>query len=272
MSIITGFISATDGSVSVDGHDVLEEPEEVKRRIGYLPEAPPLYPEMTVVRFLDFSARMKRVPGNRRRECIDTVLQDVGIADKRDRVIGNLSKGYKQRVGLAQALVGSPPILVLDEPTIGLDPRQIIDIRNLIKELGKQHTIILSSHILPEVTAVCDRVVIIHRGAIVAEDTIENLSRKFAATSSLSVRVQADGTAPMDLLRMQPSIRDVQYRGSQEPGTIDVHVTADGDADIRAVTSMTLCGSGYPVLMMKPVDVTLEDIFIQLTTDEDLRQ
>jgi ABC-2 type transport system ATP-binding protein len=200
MNMLTGYLSPTEGTASIGGHDVLEEPIEVKRLIGYQPESPPLYPEMTVAQYLWFVTRIKKVPAARKRGDLERILELTGIANMRERLIRNLSKGYRQRVGLAQALVGNPPVLILDEPTIGLDPRQIIEIRNLIRDLGKEHTIILSSHILPEVTAICGRVIIIHRGRIVASDTIANLSRKLAGGTGLTVRFEGPQSAALDPL------------------------------------------------------------------------
>ncbi|HEX7713924.1 MAG TPA: ABC transporter ATP-binding protein, partial [Bacillota bacterium] len=183
MNIITGYISATEGTVKVDGRDILEDPQAVKEKIGYLPEFPPLYPEMTVQEYLDFVCEIKKVPETDRQENLERIVETVKIGEVKNRLIKNLSKGYKQRIGLAQALVGNPEVLILDEPTVGLDPKQIIEIRNLIKELGKEHTIILSSHILPEVSAVCERVIIINKGKIVASDTPANLAKSLAASS-----------------------------------------------------------------------------------------
>ncbi len=193
MNIITGYLSATEGSVKLDGHDILEEPQEVKRHIGYMPEQPPLYVDMTVRDYLSFVADIKGVPRARRRENIEKAMERTTITDMRGRLIKNLSKGYKQRVGLSQALIGTPPVLILDEPTIGLDPQQIIETRNLIRELGKEHTIILSSHILPEVQAVCTRVLIINKGRIVASDTPENLSRGLVGDNRLDVAHRCGG-------------------------------------------------------------------------------
>ena len=191
MNIITGYISATEGTVKINGYDILDQPEEAKKQIGYLPEFPPLYMDMTVQEYLDFVFSIKKVDPKQKKQQMDTILDVVKIGDVRKRLIKNLSKGYKQRVGLAQALVGAPSVLILDEPTVGLDPKQIIEIRTLIKELGKKHTIILSSHILPEVSAVCERVIIINKGKLVASDTPENLSRRLGDTSKMTLRVAA---------------------------------------------------------------------------------
>ncbi len=273
MNIITGYISATEGSVSVDGHDVLEEPIEVKKRLGYLPEFPPLYLEMTVIEYLRFVSDIKkasRSPTHRptMKKSMDKIMDLTGIGDVRGRLIKNLSKGYKQRVGLAQALVGDPPVLILDEPTIGLDPKQIIEIRNLIKELGKEHTIILSSHVLPEVTAICERVIIIHKGKIVASDTIGNLSENLRGSTRLSVRIAASEKDALAKIKNIDEVKTAEVLGSREPGTVDIYVEAEADADVRRPVFLAMSRAQYPILMMRSVDLTLEDIFIQLTTDE----
>ncbi len=271
MNIITGFISATEGSVSVDGHDILEEPREVKKRLGYLPEAPPLYLDMTVREYLNFVADIKKVDKKTKKASLEKIMDVVRIEEVYKRLIKNLSKGYRQRVGLAQALIGNPPVLVLDEPTIGLDPKQIIEIRNLIKDLGREHTIILSSHILPEVTAVCERVIIIHRGKIVASDTIENLSRGLRGSRRLSIRIAGPEKGSLDLIKALPEVEKVDLMGSREPDTFDFYVEAKGEADVRKPVFQAMSKAKYPILMMRSVDLTLEDIFIQLTTDEGIK-
>ena len=271
MNIITGFISATEGSVSVDGHDILEEPREVKKRLGYLPEAPPLYLDMTVREYLNFVGDIKKVDKKTKKASLEKIMDVVRIEEVYKRLIKNLSKGYRQRVGLAQALIGNPPVLVLDEPTIGLDPKQIIEIRNLIKDLGREHTIILSSHILPEVTAVCERVIIIHRGKIVASDTIENLSRGLRGSRRLSVRIAGPEKGSLDLIKALPEVEKVDLMGSREPDTFDFYVEAKGEADVRKPVFQAMSKAKYPILMMRSVDLTLEDIFIQLTTDEGIK-
>ena len=272
MNIITGYISATGGTVRVDGHDVLEEPEEVKKRLGYLPESPPLYLDMTVNEYLDFVANIKNVGRDAKKQSMEKIMDLVKIGDVSGRLIKNLSKGYRQRVGLAQALIGNPQVLILDEPTIGLDPKQIIEIRNLIKDLGKEHTIILSSHILPEVTAVCQRVIIIHRGKIVAGDTIENLSKNLTGSHRLSIRVSGPEADILGKLKGLPQIRQADVLGSREPETVDFYVESKGQEDVRRPVFEAMCSAGYPILMMRSVDLTLEDIFLQLTTDEEIER
>lgn len=268
MNIITGYISATDGTVKVDGYDILEEPEKVKSRIGYLPELPPLYGDMTVIEYLNFVSDIKGVGKEERQEDIKQVMDLVGIDNVKGRLINNLSKGYRQRVGLAQAILGNPEVLILDEPTVGLDPKQIIEIRNLIKDLGKEHTVILSSHILPEVSAVCDRVIIIDKGKIVASDTPENLSRRIGDSSKLFLRVAGPEKQVVKLLDNISGVKQAINQGSREPDTVDVIVEADKDIDIRKPVFNRLSEAGYPLLMMKPIDLTLEDIFLHVTTEE----
>lgn len=268
MNIITGYISATEGTVTVDGYDILDNPEEVKKRIGYMPELPPLYLDMTVREYLNFVFEIKKVDLKDRKQEMDRILELVRITDVSDRLIKNLSKGYKQRVGLAQALVGNPPVLILDEPTVGLDPKQIIEIRNLIKQLGRKHTIILSSHILPEVSAVCERVVIINKGRIVASDTPENLSKRLGESSKLTLRIAASERQAVKVLKDVAGIKYVEAQGVREPDTVDVWIEAEKDIDVRRPVFNALSRAGYPILQMKSMDLTLEDIFLQVTTQE----
>lgn len=265
MNIITGYISSTHGSVTVDGYDILKDPIEVKRRIGYLPELPPVYMDMTVNEYLHFSADLKKLPKTARKGHLDEICELVRIADMRDRMIKNLSKGYKQRVGLAQALVGNPPVLIFDEPTVGLDPKQIIEIRNLIRTLGKKHTLILSSHILPEVSFVCERVVIIHKGEILAQDKLSNLMKGVGESSMMIARVAGPERQIISTLRTVAGVKKVTPIGSQEPDTMDFHIEAPRGSDVRQGIFYALARAGYPMLMLKPMDTTLEDIFLQLT-------
>jgi len=268
MNIITGYISATEGTVNIDGFDVLERPEEVKKRLGYLPEFPPLYNEMTVQEYLDFVCGIKKVSKADKKKDMDKIMDLVRIADVRKRLIKNLSKGYKQRVGFAQALIGNPPVLILDEPTIGLDPKQIIEIRNLIKELGKEHTIILSSHILPEVSAVCERVIIINKGEIVASGTPDSLSRHLSGSSRLTVRIAGDEKQVLKLLYDVPGVKLAESLGIKEPDSVDLMIEADKDVDIRKSLFFALSRAQYPILQLKAMDMTLEEVFLQLTTKE----
>jgi ABC-2 type transport system ATP-binding protein len=268
MNIITGYLSATEGSVKLDGHDILEQPREVKKQIGYMPELPPLYLDMTVRDYLSFVCDIKGVARSRRKENLERSMEMSKIADVRGRLIKNLSKGYKQRVGIAQALIGTPPVLILDEPTIGLDPQQIIETRNLIRALGKEHTIILSSHILPEVQAVCSRVLIINKGKIVASDTAENLSRGMTGDNRLSIRVAGEEREALAIARGVPQVVKADSIGSREPGTFDLVVEAKKDVDVRREVFLAFARGNLPLLMMKSMDLTLEEIFLNLITDE----
>ena len=268
MNIITGYISASSGSASVAGYDILEHPREVKRVLGYLPEAPPLYPDMTVEEYLSFAARIKGVNRNARKPKLDTVSERVGITEVRARLINNLSKGFRQRVGLAQALIADPEVLILDEPTIGLDPKQIVEIRNLIRDLGRERTVILSSHILPEVTAVCRRVLIISRGRIVAEDTIDNLSGAAGSRGRLQVRVAGSEPEVLAACRALPEIKTVRCTGQMEPGAVDLYIEAAENRDIRKILFRALAGHDLPLLMMRNADANLEDVFIRLTAED----
>jgi len=267
MNILTGYISSSEGTVTVDGYDILQNPREVKKKIGYLPEQPPLYMDMTVDEYLDFACSIKGIHKNRKQH-VQEISELVKIANVHNRLIKNLSKGYKQRVGLAQALIGNPEILILDEPTVGLDPMQILEIRNLIKELGKEHTIILSSHILPEVADVCERLVIINKGEIVAQDTLANLTKGVGETSRLSVRIAGAEREILDALKTIEGVRYVETSGLREEGAYDFVLESDRQCDIRIPMFHTLSHINAPILMLKTMDLTLEDIFLQLTTEE----
>lgn len=265
MNMITGYISSTSGTALVDGHDILKEPAEVKKRIGYLPEQPPLYMDMTVNEYLAFAADIKKVPHKNRKEHLDRIKELVRITDVSARIIGNLSKGYKQRVGLAEALVGNPPVLILDEPTVGLDPTQIIEIRHLIKGLGKEHTIILSSHILPEVADVCERVIIIDHGRIVAQDSLAALQQGLGETAKLTVRIAGPEAATARTLRAIEGVINVDNLGVRESNSYDFLITANKETDVRRAIFNIMGKSGTPILLMRYLDYTLEDIFLQLT-------
>lgn len=265
MNIITGYLSAEEGSVKIDGIDILVNPEEAKKRIGYLPEIPPLYMDMTVEEYLKFVFQIKKVPATEVGPSLERILNLVRISDVRKRLIKNLSKGYKQRVGLAQAIVGDPDVLILDEPTVGLDPKQIIEIRNLIKKIGENRTIILSSHILPEISAMCDRVLIINKGEIVATGTPDELSKKLSQSNKLMLRVKGPKQAIYTALREMPEVENVVEQGVREEDTVDIFVEAKGDTDIRERVFQTLSHANYPIFMMKGVDLTLEEIFLQVT-------
>ena len=268
MNIMTGYLSATDGSVKIDGIDILDDPLVAKRHIGYLPEHPPLYLDMTVDEYLSFVYDLKGVKGVSKAKHVAEVCESVSITHVRKRVIGNLSKGYKQRVGLAMAMIGNPDVLILDEPTVGLDPNQIIEIRNVIKDLGKERTVILSSHILPEVQAICERVLVINNGKIVANDTPENLSRAVSEDHKLIVRVSGKKEDIASVLRGCEGIRTAEYLGAHEEGSCDFVIESDPNVDLRKPMFYALAKAGCPILMLKPMDMTLEDIFLKLTTDE----
>lgn len=268
MNILTGFTSSTSGTVKVSGFDVLENPVEVKKHIGYLPELPPLYLDMTVNEYLDFCADLKSVSKKDWKSQKNDIMELVKITHVSHRLIKNLSKGYKQRVGLAQALVGTPEVLILDEPTVGLDPKQIIEIRKLIKALGKNHTIILSSHILPEVSAVCDRVVIINKGQIVAVDTPDNLSKKLSDFSRFTVTVAGPENKVKDILSHLYGVKYLETSGKLKEDEYSYIIEADKDVDLRKPMFNQLAQQGYPILELKSLSLSLEDIFLQLTTTE----
>ncbi|MHB8962114.1 MAG: ABC transporter ATP-binding protein [Saccharofermentanales bacterium] len=266
MNILTGFLSATSGTVKINGFDILEEPHEAKKCIGYLPENPPLYMDMTAIEFLRFVADLKGVDKRERSRHIAEIMKLVKITDVANRLIKNLSKGYKQRVGIAQALIGNPEVLVLDEPTIGLDPKQIIEIRNLIKDLGKKHTVILSSHILPEVSAVCDRIVIISKGKIVAVNTTEKLSRQFSKSTKFRISVEGPSKEILHKLRLVPGVRSASIVGDKVSGISTLDLESESDVDVRRQVFFEMARSSWPILEMKSMDPTLEDIFLQVTT------
>lgn len=270
MNIITGYMSATAGKVFIDGKDILEAPEESKRKIGYLPESPPLYPEMTVQDYLAFCCRIKKVPRNQISDRIDYGLETVKIIDVRGRLLRNLSKGYKQRVGLAQALMGDPEILILDEPTSGLDPKQIIEIRELITSLGESHTVVLSSHILPEVSAVCRRVLIINRGRIVADGNLDTLAQELFEKGELRLRVEGGTEAVRSTLLALDAVDTINVSASAEPGAVDVFLRTRDAADIRREVFRALAAADMPILQMGASNLTLEDIFLQLTVEKEV--
>ena len=257
---------STSGTVTVDGHEILEEPLEAKRKLGYLPEMPPLYVDMTVEEYLSFAFDLKKVKLPKR-EHIEEVCGLVRIGDVRGRVIRHLSKGYRQRVGLAQALLGNPDVLILDEPTVGLDPKQIIEIRALIRELGERHTVILSSHILPEVQAVCDRVIVINKGRLVADGTPEELSHALSTDHKLTVRVEGPEAEILKALGRLKHIERAASLGEREPGCYDFNVEASSGYDIRRGVSGTIFEHGWALLGMRSSELSLEDIFLQLTED-----
>ena len=268
MNMITGYISASEGQILIDGMDILEQPREAKRRIGYLPELPPLYMDMTVEEYLKFVCEIKEVRRKSQKAHLDDLYNLVKITDVRHRLIRNLSKGYKQRVGVAPALVGNPEVVIMDEPTVGLDPKQIIEIRKLISGLGENHTVVLSSHILHEVADVCDRVVIINKGQIVAQDTLANLTHGIGESIRLTVRIIGPEKPVTRMLREIPGVKYVETLGSREADSVDYLVESDSKTDVRRPLVNAVLAGGYSLLMLKPMDVTLEDIFLQLTSED----
>lgn len=266
MNILTGYLSATEGSAQVGGYDTLEEPEKAKQQIGYLPEIPPLYLDMTVQEYLDFMYELKKVKLPKK-EHIQQICALVKIEDVYHRLIANLSKGYRQRVGIAQALLGNPPVLILDEPTVGLDPKQIIEIRNLVKSLGKRHTILLSSHILPEIQAVCDRVLIINKGQLVADGTPDTLAHEITGKNSYFVRLEGDEKSLRKMLEALPHIKKVTPFGEKEPGVYGYTVEAEQGMDVRRSIFHAAAKKGSALLELKSEDLSLEDIFLRLTSE-----
>ena len=267
MNVITGYLSATAGSAKINGVDILEDPMEAKKHIGYLPEQPPLYMDMSVNEYLDFICDLKGVDKNRKSHVAD-ICEQAGITGVYKRMIKNLSKGYKQRVGLAQALIGDPEVLILDEPTVGLDPIQIVEIRNVIKLLGRQRTVILSSHILPEVQAICQRVLVINNGQIIADDTPQSLSRYVERNQRMQLRIAAPREKAEALLRSIPEMNEVVFEGVMEEETSDFIISSKNNADVRRLLFNSCAKAGYPVLMLNPLSASLEDIFIKLTEEK----
>ena len=266
MNIITGYTGMTSGEVIVNGYNIAQEPEKARRCIGYLPELPPLYTDMTAREYLEFAAELKKIPKAQQKENIDEVVRLTGIENVQGRLIKNLSKGYRQRVGLAQAILGFPEVIILDEPTVGLDPKQILDIRELIKSLAHEHTVILSSHILSEVQAVCDHVIIIHHGRLLASGTPEQLEAQMRS-ADLEVVVKTDRTElAKEIFSQLPNVKSVDCSTSGEETTM--HIKADSEqADIRENVFNACVQADMPLLMMRPEGVSLETVFLQLTAD-----
>lgn len=263
LNIMTGYLAATSGSVKINGYDILEQPRKAKQCIGFLPEQPPLYTEMTVREYLEFVYGLKgcRMP---RRQHVREVCDLVGITDAADRIIGNLSKGYRQRVGIAQALIGNPKVLVFDEPTIGLDPKQIIEIRNLVKMLGREHTVIISTHILPEVQAVCDRVVVINKGSVVADRRTEDLTLAVSGSRKLDVKIVGPQEDVLKELRSMTGVRSAQVVGHNDTDSITYSVESEPNVDIRKPMFFRLASRGWAIIGLEGAEMNLEDIFIRL--------
>jgi ABC-2 type transport system ATP-binding protein len=267
MRILTGYMPPTSGTATVAGYNVFTHSIEARRHIGYLPESVPLYTEMEVADYLRFMARIRGVPGRNQRARVNYVMEALNITHVRDRIIGKLSKGYRQRVGIAQALVADPDVLILDEPTIGLDPVQIIETRNLIRDLAGNHTVILSTHILPEVSATCQRVLIINDGEIAAEDTPDNLTRRLRGAETLQVEVRGPREAVVDQLRGLPHVMDVTVGGGAD-GTNTYTVACALGHDLREQLAATIVGQGWGLLELRPVRLSLEEIFLEIITEE----
>jgi ABC-2 type transport system ATP-binding protein len=267
MRILTGYMPATEGKAIVAGFDVFDQPIEAKRRTGYLPETPPLYPDMSVSEYLDFVAKIKGVASADRRARIQYVMGRTRITDMADRLCGKLSKGYKQRVGLASALIHNPDVLILDEPTAGLDPKQIIETRELIKELAGDHTIILSTHILPEVAQTCQRVVIINKGYVVAVDTPDNLTARLRGSETMYLQLDANGADAAALLTRVPGVTRVM-EADRRDGMIGYEVDSESGRDVRRELARAVITNGWGLLEMRPMRMSLEDVFLSLTTEE----
>lgn len=269
MNIITGYIAPTSGTVKICGYDIIDEPQKSKSKIGYLPEIPPLYVNMTVDEYLDFVCDIKKISKGDKKDVLEKIKDIVKISHVSNKIIKNLSKGYKQRVGIAQALIGNPEILILDEPTVGLDPKEIIEIRDFIKTLGKNHTVILSSHILSEISAVCDRVLILNKGVIVAQDTTENLSENLSKNHKMNISVKGDKENIKTALENEESIVSVIQQGENEKDTYQFIVEASENCDIREIIFDNAIKNNYKILGMNPVEMSLEDIFLKVTDIED---
>lgn len=269
MNIITGYIASTEGEVIINGHNILEEPEKAKKHIGYLPEHPPLYTDMTVLEYLKFSAQLKKISKDTMGQMIGEVMELVKITDKQNRLIKNLSKGYQQRVGLAQAILGYPEVIILDEPTVGLDPKQIIEIRDLIKGLSEKHTVILSSHILSEISAVCDYVLIISNGKLVASDTTDNLSKLAAGSNILNLTVKSSQEKIQAILEDLEEIDEIEYHEVSKD-LVDMSIKTKDTVDIREKLFYLCAQNEYPILGMQFNTLSLEDVFLELTQANDV--
>lgn len=267
MNIMTGYLGATEGEVLINGHDILKEPEEAKKQIGYLPELPPLYMEMTVHEYLEFVAELKGIAKNKREESINEVEKMVKIWEVENRLIRNLSKGYRQRVGLAQAVLGFPKIIILDEPSVGLDPKQIIEIRELIRQLAKKHTVILSSHILAEVREVCDYILIISKGKLVASDTPENLERNLGDSDLIEIETKASPDEVRRILETVDGIRSISTK-HMENGITWAQIQEKKNTDIREKVFQAFAQNHQPLLKLNPLQVSLEDVFMELTQSD----
>ena len=268
MNILTGYLSATEGTAKIDGIDIFEDPIEAKKRIGFLPEQPPLYLDMTVREYLNFVYDLKHCRMDREKH-LKEICQVVKLEDVYNRVIRNLSKGYKQRVGIAQALIGNPPVLIFDEPTVGLDPKQIIDIRNLIKKLGKEHTIILSTHILSEVQAICDRIMVINKGRIVANEKTENLSRAVQEKSRMTYNICGPQNEVLKLIKSISGVTYAEAIGQRDTDSVTYLIESAENIDIRKPLFFALAEKRWPVIGMDVMGMDLEDVFLALVKDSE---
>lgn len=268
MNMLTGFISSSSGQALINGTDILENPIKAKANIGYLPELPPLYQDMTVMGYLNFVYDLKKCKLPRKAHLTE-ICNLCKIADVQGRIIRRLSKGYRQRVGMAQALIGNPPILILDEPTVGLDPKQIIEIRNLVKKLGKRHTLILSSHILSEIQAVCDRVIIINKGKIAADDTLENLTKSVSSINRMTVRLDGAREEVLAAIRNLPGVKSVRADMEREGGIFDYEIVLEDGADVRVMINEMCREHGWSIYKMASDEMTLEDIFMRITMGDE---
>ena len=265
MNILTGYIGATSGTVKINGYDILDQPEEAKKCVGYLPELPPLYMDMTVAEYLKFVAELKKIEKKKRKEMINDAMEMTGVSDVSERLIKNLSKGYRQRVGFAQAVLGYPQIIILDEPTVGLDPKQIIEIRELIKKLGENHTVILSSHILTEISAVCDHVFIISKGKLVASDATENLINLMSTEQNIDIIAKCDEAVARQVIENVSDVKEVKFEQPEEDDTVKFVVRAQKGCDIREVLFKAFCDRNITLLEMHSAVKSLEDVFLELT-------
>ncbi len=265
MNILTGYIGATSGTVKINGYDILNQPEEAKKCVGYLPELPPLYMDMTVAEYLKFVAELKNIEKKKRKEMINDAMEMTGVSDVSERLIKNLSKGYRQRVGFAQAVLGYPQIIILDEPTVGLDPKQIIEIRELIKKLGENHTVILSSHILTEISAVCDHVFIISKGKLVASDATENLINLMSTEQNIDIIAKCDEAVARQVIENVSDVKEVKFEQPEEDDTVKFVVRAQKGCDIREVLFKAFCDRNITLLEMHSAVKSLEDVFLELT-------
>ena len=264
MNMITGYIEPTEGEIKVEGYDISKKPKKAKAQIGYMPEGVPLYSDLTVKEFVTYMAELKKVDRKTRKEKVEKIIEQTGLKDVEKKLTRNLSRGYKQRVSMAGALVGEPKILILDEPTVGLDPKQITEIRALIKELGKKHTIILSSHILSEVSQICNKVIIINKGKIVAIDTPENLEKKVESNNTTYVTVEDTENKIETMKEKIPEIKDIKLIKENEDGTKEYVLESDKDVDLRKIVFNEFAKENITIFEMKKADTTLEDAFIKL--------